>query len=134
MTRTRFTGFLLLTVTGAVISNVLGGVVAELIHQVCVHASGDYGACVLVGKVQPFLVLHAQLLPVMLSAFGLFLISCRLGHAAGSAFPSIGVLIYSGVSWLMAEASIRVAPEESLAVVFSGALAAVYVNCRNIQK
>jgi hypothetical protein len=114
---------------GAIVSNAVGDIAYALVHQLCVKWWGGEDVCVTVGKLQFFVMQHAQLVPVMVSAFVFFLVSCRVGHVAGSTLPALGVLVYSGISWTLAEAAFRsVTPQEALAVVFSGASASVYFN------
>jgi predicted tellurium resistance membrane protein TerC len=129
MSRSRATSFLATIVLGAIVANAVGLIAFKLVHRLCVIWSKGIDACVTVGKVQPFIVMHAHLVPVLASAFLFFVISCRIGRVREPTMAALGILTYSAVSWSMTHFT-WVAPQEAMAVVFAGACALVYFHWR----
>jgi hypothetical protein len=118
-------------VIGAIVSNALGFLAFKLVHQACVTWSGDVQSCVIVGPVQLFVVMHVHLVPVLVSAFAFFLVSCRVGRADDPTLLALGSLVYAALSWLLSQ---WWAPEDAMAVVFGGASALVYFHWRQRAK
>lgn len=130
MSRSRPMRFLAASILGAAVANGVGLVAFRLGHRLCATWSKGGHACVTVGNVQLFVVMHAHLVLVLVSAFVFFLIACRVGRVREPLLAASGLLAYSMVSWPMGELT-WVTSQEAMAAVFAGACALVYFHWRH---
>jgi hypothetical protein len=130
MERSRATRFLAASILGAAVANAVGFIAFRLVHRLCAIWSKGGDACVTVGNLQLFVVMHAHLVLVLVSAFAFFLFACRVGRVREPLLAASGLLAYSTVSWSLAELT-WVTPQEALAAVFAGACALVYFHWRH---
>jgi hypothetical protein len=128
----RVVGFLTLIVLGAFISNALGGIAFPINERLCIAWSGDSGVCTVGNGVQSLLAMNAHIAAVLVSGFLFFLGACHIGRMHHTLMPTFGIVLYSAISWSLAQfwEYTSVTPQEALAVVFSGACGLFYFHWR----
>jgi hypothetical protein len=128
----RVGSFLVLIILGAVISNAIGRIAFPINERLCIAWSADSGVCTIANGVQSLIAMNAHIVPVLVSGFLFFLGGCRIARRNQALMPAVGIVLYSAISWSMAQywEFTGVTPQEALAVVFSGACALLYFHWR----